>query len=182
VSSPNTEITGPLRRLPVFAQDLLTGGRQKKDTGPGEASCTKHQYASGALAAGVLVSGFHSHSLSCKNGDVLNVRSSELSILLQVIWCSECECAICWSLMTRAESPRTLFELLYCYFPEPEVPMRVVYDNGCNLLAYALNRDPEWTKKSLHVYIDALHKKGHVKCADGLDTGACLHAAPLCAG
>lgn len=73
--------------------------------------------------------------------------------------------------MTSAESPRTLFELLYCYVPEPEVPMRVIYDNGCNLLAYSLNRNPEWTKKSIHVYIDALHKKGHVKCADGLDTG-----------
>lgn len=54
VSSPNKDVIGALRALPVFAHNLLGGG-SKKDTGPGEASCTKHQYASGALSPGVLV-------------------------------------------------------------------------------------------------------------------------------
>jgi hypothetical protein len=88
---------------------------------------------------------------------------------VQIIWCSKGECAVCSSLMTNAESPRTLFDLLYCFFPEQK--MRVVYDNGCNFLSYAWNRVPAWTS-NVHVYIDSLHKKDHVKCADGLDTGA----------
>jgi hypothetical protein len=88
---------------------------------------------------------------------------------VQIIWCSICKCAVCWSLMTNAESPRTLFDLLYCFFPEQK--MRVAYDNECNFLSYALNRAPAWTSNA-HVYIESLYKKGHVKCADRLDTGA----------
>jgi hypothetical protein len=80
--------------------------------------------------------------------------------------------------MTNYESPKTLFDLLYCYFPE--VPLRVAYDNGCNFLSYMLNRAPEWAKR-VHVYIDELHKKQHVRCADGLDAGVsalCIHTVP----
>jgi hypothetical protein len=70
--------------------------------------------------------------------------------------------------MTDAESPGTLFELLYLFFNEG--PKRVVYDNACNLLAYILNRDPAWAR-DLRVFIDALHFKGHTGCATSLDAG-----------
>jgi hypothetical protein len=70
--------------------------------------------------------------------------------------------------MTDAESPATLFELLYLFFPEE--PMRIVYDNGCNFLSYALNRDPAWTA-ILRAFVDALHFKGHTSCAKSFDTG-----------
>jgi hypothetical protein len=93
---------------------------------------------------------------------------------VQIIWCSKCDCAISWSLMTNAESPKSLFDLLYCYFPDGA--KRIVYDNGCNFLAYILNRAPGWAKQ-VQVFIDTLHKKGHVKGADGLDTGVVLKAS-----
>jgi hypothetical protein len=70
--------------------------------------------------------------------------------------------------MTDAESPGTLFELLYLFFSEG--PKRVVYDNGCNLLTYILNRDPVWARH-LRIFIDALDLKGHTGCATSLDAG-----------
>jgi hypothetical protein len=30
---------------------------------------------------------------------------------LQMIWRSKCECAVCWSLISNAENPRTWFDL-----------------------------------------------------------------------
>ena len=69
--------------------------------------------------------------------------------------------------MSEAESPRTLFELLYLFFEHK--PRQVVYDNGCNFLDYVLNRDPEYAR-GMRVYIDAMHFKGHT-CGLALDTG-----------
>lgn len=96
---------------------------------------------------------------------------------VQVIWCSQCQCAVAWSLMTDAESPGTLFELLYLFFAAAGGMLRVVYDNACNFLNYALNRDPAWAK-SVRVFIDALHFKGHTCCATSLDGGVFLELHP----
>jgi hypothetical protein len=84
--------------------------------------------------------------------------------------------------MAAAESPAALFELLYIFFP-PHKRLRIAYDNGCNFLSYALNRDPLWAA-SVRVFIDELHSKGHKQCAAGFNTGvvalklissSCLH-------
>ena len=88
-----------------------------------------------------------------------------------------CQCAVAWSLMPDAESPATLFELLYIFFPD--VSMRIAYDNGCNFLAYALNRDPAWAAL-LRVFIDGLHWRNHIACATGFSSGAFCHS-PLAA-
>lgn len=88
---------------------------------------------------------------------------------MQVLWCVCCARAIAWSLMADSESPATLFEILYLMFPTDE-EIRVTYDNGCNFLNYALNRDPEWAAR-VRVFIDALHWKCHTKCAEPLSTG-----------
>lgn len=74
--------------------------------------------------------------------------------------------------MADSESPATLFELLYVFFPQ--LPMRVVYDSGCNFLQYALNRDPEWAA-SVRVFVDELHAKGHTNCAASYDTSVRLN-------
>lgn len=75
--------------------------------------------------------------------------------------------------MADSESPATLFELLYVFFPANQ-SMRIVYDNGCNFLQYALNRDPVWAA-SKRVFVDELHAKGHTNCAASFDTGEVLH-------
>ena len=85
-----------------------------------------------------------------------------------MLWCIACQCAVAWSLMAASESPATLFELLYLYFPE--APLRIAYDNGCNFLVYALNRDPVWASR-LRVFIDPPHFKGHTGCAGSFNTG-----------
>jgi hypothetical protein len=43
--------------------------------------------------------------------------------------------------MAAADSPAALFELL-CVFFLPHKRLRIAYDNDCNFLQYALNRDP----------------------------------------
>lgn len=88
---------------------------------------------------------------------------------MQVVWCAICQGAAAWSLMADAESPATMFELMYLGLPDVESD--TIYDNGCALLSYMLNRDPAWASNK-RVFIDALHAKGHVACASSLDTGA----------
>lgn len=88
---------------------------------------------------------------------------------VQVIWCVKCEVAVMWSLMADAESPKTLFELLYAWLPA-DVTARVMYDNACNALQYILNREPELGRR-LEFYIDAMHFKGHKGCCESYNSG-----------
>jgi hypothetical protein len=120
--------------------------------------------------------------------------------------------------MTDAESPATVFELLYYFFPDmsqapAQVPAqggndheaaqtetnegaaadeelaaaqrvqpaggRFVYDNACNALTYALNRDPKWARQ-WRMFIDKLHFKGHTACAASLDAGVLLLCRMQC--
>jgi hypothetical protein len=71
--------------------------------------------------------------------------------------------------MADSESPAALFELLYLFMPST-TRMRVSYDNGCNFLGYALNRDPQWAA-TVRTFIDELHFKGHKSCPGTFDTG-----------
>ena len=70
--------------------------------------------------------------------------------------------------MTDSESPSTMFEQLFLWYDD--APRTVIYDNGCHLLDYALNRAPAWAKQ-LRILIDELHAKGHTSCANSFDTG-----------
>lgn len=93
-----------------------------------------------------------------------------------MIWCVACRCAVAWSLIIDAESPATLFELLYVFFPD--LHMRIGYDNACQFLAYALNRDPVWAG-SKRVFIDDFHGDNHTACARSFIAGAlCSPALP----
>lgn len=74
--------------------------------------------------------------------------------------------------MTDAESPGTLFEVIYCYFRDlVNTTRKIVYDNGCHLIEYMLNRDPVWARKQ-RVFIDELHAPNHSSCSPLLSTGA----------
>ena len=108
------------------------------------------------------------HKQSC--ADSVSSGSS-----LQVAWCANCKRAVAWQLMADGESANTPFEMFYLFFRRG-VPgrgrIRAAYDAGCHLLAYALNRDPEWTAQNLEVLVDSLHFAGHSTCAASFNTGA----------
>jgi formylmethanofuran dehydrogenase subunit E-like metal-binding protein len=64
--------------------------------------------------------------------------------------------------MANAESPRTVFEVVYTMFEE--APGDMVYDNMCTLHHYALNREPEFFKLT-GARVDAMHYRDHTRCA-----------------
>ena len=81
--------------------------------------------------------------------------------------------------MTDSESPGTLFELLYCFLKDLVGRTRkIVYDNGCHLVDYMINRDPAWSKKQ-RVFIDQLHAANHTSCSPLLSTGVVSSHAKL---
>jgi hypothetical protein len=75
-------------------------------------------------------------------------------------------------MMVDAESPATVFDILYLGMPQG-IQQNVIYDNGCHLLDYMLGRDPQWARNK-NVYIDALHFAGHTGCAHSFNTGTNL--------
>ena len=89
-----------------------------------------------------------------------------------LLWCVEHRCCIGFSVMTKAESPRTLYELLATRFRTP--PPIVIYDNACNVCAYAMNRNPALFRDT-HFLSDALHFPAHVNCAPTFDSARFRH-------
>ena len=71
--------------------------------------------------------------------------------------------------MGDAESPRTIFDVLYTRFPE--APPVFCMDNGCNLHEFMLNREPEYFRRT-EMYIDEPHFRGHKRCCEAYNTGA----------
>lgn len=63
-------------------------------------------------------------------------------------------------------------ELAYTRFPQCDTsdPYTIGYDNACNTHNYMLNREPAHFK-AWRLYVDALHYKEHISCADSYDTG-----------
>lgn len=108
---------------------------------------------------------------------MVSVGGALLCACMQVFWCNQCERAVAWSLLSDAESPGTVHEMLYAFFGD--APKRLAYDNGCNLQSYMLNRNPD-DARNVEVYIDALHAKNHVACARSYSTGAQCRDACSC--
>lgn len=77
-----------------------------------------------------------------------------------------CPHGVCYGfeIMTRCESPRHPFNIFTSQFPVP--PRTIVYDNGCKLHSYCLNREPALYKET-RFFIDRFHWKGHVGCSKG---------------
>jgi hypothetical protein len=84
-----------------------------------------------------------------------------------VLHCLDCGQCLGFNMMPDAESPRTLFEVLFTRW-QPSAPSVIVYDNSCHGHVYCLNREPEWCKDSVFA-IDKVHYKGHVGCSAGYD-------------
>lgn len=77
-----------------------------------------------------------------------------------------CPHGVCYSfeIMQRCESPKHPFNIFMSRFP---VRLRtIVYDNGCKLHSYCLNREPALYKET-RFFIDCFHWKGHVGCSKG---------------
>lgn len=72
--------------------------------------------------------------------------------------------------MEDAESPRTVSDVLFTRCEMP--PSKFQLDNGCNLWAFLLNREPEHFE-SMQVLVDEPHYRGHVHCSAAFNTGVC---------
>ena len=89
-----------------------------------------------------------------------------------LLWCVEHRCCIGFSIMTKAESPRTLYEVLATRFRV--LPAIVIYDNACNVCAYAMNRNPSLFRDTQFLS-DALHFPAHTNCAPTFDSARYRH-------
>lgn len=67
-------------------------------------------------------------------------------------------------LMSIPESAETLFSLLYSRFKDGR--LFIIYDNCCNALEYALNREPYFFKDAVFG-VDGVHWKNHINCTLG---------------
>jgi len=80
-----------------------------------------------------------------------------------------------WVLMKRGESPADVFKLLLTRFPPGKMPKLVVYDNGCKVEEYSLNREP-WMCNIIKFIVDNFHYGGNRgsdpihKCPDAFDS------------
>ena len=69
-----------------------------------------------------------------------------------------CPHGVCYGfdIKQRCESPRHPFNIFTSYFPVP--PGTIVYDNGCKLHAYCLNREPALYKGTRFSLTDFIGK------------------------
>ena len=77
-----------------------------------------------------------------------------------------CPHGVCYGfeIMQQCESPKHPFTIFTCHFPVP--PGAIVYDNGCKLHSYCLNREPALYKDT-RFFIDRFHWRGHIGCSKG---------------
>jgi hypothetical protein len=75
--------------------------------------------------------------------------------------CVHCRVCVYFGLMVVQESPRSVFEVLKTR--RAEAPRMIIYDNCCNLMHFALNRDPEFFRDT-EFFVDQFHFAGHSHC------------------
>ena len=109
--------------------------------------------------------------------DACRKHSSNHPTLTPGIFCRD---GICYGfqVMESHESPRHPFEIFFCRFPVS--PQVIIYDNGCKLHQYVLNREPVHFKNSIFL-VDRFHWRGHVGCSSGysLDSYTSLDIASI---
>jgi hypothetical protein len=76
-------------------------------------------------------------------------------------WCAEHRCCLGFTVLQSAESVRQVFEAITVRFKE--MPKVIIYDNGCNLHEYILNRAPELYDETL-ILCDGFHFRHHKNC------------------
>jgi hypothetical protein len=78
-----------------------------------------------------------------------------------LFWCGQHRKCIGFYIMQSAESCKTVYTLLATRFPKQ--PRVIIYDNGCNLSEYILNRGPI-PFKDTYILSDGFHWKNHTNC------------------
>jgi hypothetical protein len=89
-------------------------------------------------------------------------RPGRLGAGTVLFWCAEHRHCIGFLVLTAAESVRHVFEVFVSRFKE--MPKVIIYDNGCNLHEYVLNRDPRPFINTL-IMSDGFHILDHKNCA-----------------
>lgn len=94
-----------------------------------------------------------------------------------VLWffCGDHHKCVGFVVLDSAESCKIVSEIIITRFPIP--PKNIIYDNGCNLEDYVLNRWPDYFKDTAFL-IDEFHFKSHNNCAPTYDSG--LHSTLIC--
>jgi hypothetical protein len=82
-------------------------------------------------------------------------------------FCAKHKICLGFAVLTEPESEKSVFDMLWTRFRIP--PDFVIYDNGCNLSEFGLNREPEFMKLLLAL-VDGLHYKGHTNCSKAFDS------------
>jgi Kyakuja-Dileera-Zisupton transposase len=80
-------------------------------------------------------------------------------------WCLEHKMCLGFIVLKSAESPRQIAHAVLCRFPSAHI---IMYDNGCRLHEFILNRFPQEAKNMLFL-IDSLHVTGHTACSSVYD-------------
>jgi hypothetical protein len=82
-------------------------------------------------------------------------------------YCVEHQFCIGFVVLDEPESPRTIYEVLMTRFVN--LPELVIYDNGCNLSEYILNRLPFFARR-MRIMVDNFHYSSHINCSPTFDT------------
>ena len=103
---------------------------------------------------------------SCEDEDACRKYSSSHPTLTPGIFTMFCCHGICcgFEVMQSHESPRHPFDIFLCRFVVP--PTIIIYDNGCKLHQYALNREPRHFRDTTFL-VDRFHWRGHIGCSSG---------------
>lgn len=83
-----------------------------------------------------------------------------------VYWCARHRICLGWELLLEGESPKQVYHTLASRFPK--MPKVIIYDNGCNLTEYCLNRSPELLDDTVCLS-DGFHFCHHINCAHCFD-------------
>lgn len=102
-----------------------------------------------------------------------------------LFWCGVHRKCLGFYIMKAAESCKTVYQILATRFRKQ--PRVIIYDNGCNLSEYILNRDPGPFKDS-YILSDGFHWKNHTNCGvsfnsklyPALKSIVCLISAFIC--
>ena len=78
-----------------------------------------------------------------------------------LFWCGVHRKCLGFYIMQSAESCKTVFQILATRFTKQ--PRVIIYDNGCNLSEYILNRAPG-PFKDTYILSDGFHWKNHTNC------------------
>ena len=84
-----------------------------------------------------------------------------------LFWCAEHRHCLGFSVLQSAESTQHIYTIMATRFKQ--MPKVIIYDNGCNLHEYFLNRSP-WLVKDCMILSDGFHWCNHTTCSDSYNS------------